>query len=207
MKTAFLLYSLLFFFLVAPLASANEVEITESGLETLSRAGNSQQLARVMLAQKSKKKRPEKDSSFRDTDPVPGNPHPIGKDKIVSGIIISSVGGGIGVGLITYSIFNYCAFYSYGMDEEEANAKETECRKNNQIMLISGIASTALGLGIGLPKLFEGMKERRVWKQWNRDNAKRKNRVMETRTEYQYRLFLAPQVESKTLALGLSFSY
>jgi hypothetical protein len=207
MKTVFLLYSLLFFLLVAPFASANETEITESGLETLSRAGNSQQLARVMLVQKSKKRKPEKDSGFRDTDPVPGNPHPIGKDKIVTGIVISSVGGGIGVGLISYSIFNYCAFYSYGLDEEEANAKETECRKNNQIMLISGIASTALGLGIGLPKLFEGMKERRVWKQWNRDNAKRKNRVMESRTEYQYKLFLAPQIESKTLAFGLSFDY
>lgn len=205
--SAVLLHSIVFYFFVAPLAGANEAAEKEIGLRSLSRAGNSHQLAQTILAQKSKKKKREKDSGFRDTDPVPGNPHPIGKDKIVSGIIISSVGGGIGVGLITYSIFNYCAFYSYGVDDEEANAKETECRKNNQIMLITGIASTALGLGIGLPKLFAGMKERRVWKQWNRDNAKRKNRVMETRTEYQYNLFLAPQTESKTFTMGLSFNY
>jgi hypothetical protein len=93
------------------------------------------------------------------------------------------------------------------VNEEERNAKEAKCKKNNQIILVSGLASTALGLGIGLPKLFEGMKERRVWKQWNRDNGKGKNRVLETRTEYRYNLFLAPQIESKTLAMGLSFNY
>ena len=179
------------------MAQARDGEFVYYGQSTLGSAANSFELASVMLAQKSKKKKQHQtDSGFRDTDPVPGNPHPVGKGKIVTGIVITSVGGGVGVGLITYSIFNYCPFYTYGVDEEEAKTREAECKKTNQMLLISGIASTALGLGIGLPKLFEGMKERRVWKQWNRDNAKRKNRSTETRTLYHYNIFLAPQAES-----------
>jgi hypothetical protein len=208
MKTEILLFLILAALLLVPIAMAEEAvngpAPTAGAHEVLQGSGH--KLAGLMLAKRSTRKPADKDRGFRDTDPVPGNPHPDGKGKIVSGIVISSVGGGIGVGLITYSIFNYCGFQTVDADGNYDQAAEDDCKKTNQILLVGGLASTALGLGIGLPRMFEGMKERRVWKQWNRDNAKRKRKA-EYRTVYQYRFFLAPYAGSQAMALGFRFNY
>lgn len=167
--------------------------------------GSNVALGRDRLAKNKKSSTDQK--GFRDTDPVKGNPHPIGKDKIVRGIVITSVVGGIGAGLVSFGLVNFCTSTSY--DDEGNGTTETDesCKKRNQQMMLGGAAVVAIGLGIGLPIMFKGMEERRVWKQWNRSNSKF-NRQAEYQTISTYEVFLTsvPAVRN-SVALGLNYTH
>lgn len=96
---------------------------------------------------------------------VGDNPLPSGGGKIAGGIVTMSVGAGVGLLVFFMQLFSYC-------DENDGSTEDSSCENNPRNMTYFGAALVAAGLGVGIPLTVKGVKERRQWKQWNRDNVK-----------------------------------
>jgi hypothetical protein len=95
---------------------------------------------------------------------VDDNPLPRGTGKIVGGILTASIGGGLGLLVLFLNIFNYCG-------SEESNDDYASCERDRKNTEYTGYGLLIAGIGIGTPLIVMGAKDRREWKQWNRDNV------------------------------------
>lgn len=96
------------------------------------------------------------------TASIDSNPLPYGKGKIVGGILSTSIGPGVGLLMIFFSAFRYC-----NADSENYDSCQRD-KKNQQAF--GGVIGIG-GIVIGVPLIVFGIKERRAWHQWNRENV------------------------------------
>ncbi len=95
---------------------------------------------------------------------VEDNPLPNGKPKIVGGILTASIGGGVSLLALFLTLFSYC-----GMGEEES---VQDCRKDQRNQQYLGGRLLLASIGVGVPMIIYGAKERKEWKHWNRENVR-----------------------------------
>ncbi len=80
-----------------------------------------------------------------------------GSGKLVSGILVTSIGSAIG-GLMLL-------FGTMGM---ECHDDEEECDKNDLSTTQAGLLIGGASLGVGIPLIVMGARERREWKDWKK---------------------------------------
>lgn len=112
----------------------------------------------VELAQKKNRKQ-KRSLTIED------NPLPRGGGKIAGGIVTMSVGTGVGLLVFLSQLFAYCG-------ENDGSSEYSSCENDKRNMNYLGGGLIVVGLSVGIPFTVMGAKERREWKQWNRENVK-----------------------------------
>ncbi len=89
-------------------------------------------------------------------DPQPASK---GTGQFVTGIVLTAVGPGLGLLLLAASKTIDCT-------EEKDEDDRDICEDNKEAAPTGAVIYAGLGLGIGLPLLFDGIEKRRLYKEW-----------------------------------------
>jgi hypothetical protein len=133
------------------------------------------------------------------------NPHSSGIGYLISGIIVTSVLGGVG------GIFALGFPYSSGEDvcEEQYTEKEKEdCRKEDDKEekqgRLTGLGVALVGVGVGVPLILVGKNKLAKWKDWRKKNL-RKSKASIAPTEDTLSLGLRVDLHNVSAALSYRF--
>ena len=100
-----------------------------------------------------------------------------GRKMLMAGVAVSSVIGSIGLGILTVgAIQNTCAG-SFGDSKEE-------CRANAEEVMQSGILTTIVGLGIGIPLIVIGQTDLRKARQVIDEESRKTKGFVRRDSEY-----------------------
>lgn len=90
-----------------------------------------------------------------DADPKPSK----GNGQFVTGIVFSSAGPALG-------LLAFAAGKSLDCSEEDDEDKKEDCEDQKAAAPANAIIFTGLGIGVGLPLLFDGIEKRRAYREW-----------------------------------------
>jgi hypothetical protein len=113
----------------------------------------------------------KEDKKKRKDADEPGAP-PRGTGKLVAGIVTTSVGAGLGILLLAYANID-----CNSINKDDANSSDTnkqkdretdikDCKKGQKDAKVAGGVLFATGLGVGLPLMYFGIQDRKVYNDW-----------------------------------------
>lgn len=89
--------------------------------------------------------------AFQTTAPEPSK----GRGQLVGGILLTSIGGGVGALLMFLGVA--------GM---ECHSSESQCDENQNDMFLTGAVIAGASAGVGIPLIVSGAHQRREWRSW-----------------------------------------
>ncbi len=88
-----------------------------------------------------------------------GDPEPEkGSGQIAGGIVMVSVGAGLGVLTLLFGALGGCSEHQ----------SDESCERQGRGWLLTSVALIGVGTGVGIPLIVSGAHERREWKQWKK---------------------------------------
>jgi hypothetical protein len=99
----------------------------------------------------------------RAEDAIPPEPER-GTEELVTGIVLTSALPAVGGVLLLGSLMSFCGLD----DEEDDGGDDGDCRRRSDRLAGAGLILTAVGVGVGVPLIVSGAKQKKRWKEWNR---------------------------------------